>query len=238
MLGLPFRFDDTLRMTWSGGFFDLLTPFPLLCGLTSIAMLTMHGGTFLALKSDGTVAARATRFAAWAAVALVLLFTVCGLWVGFGIDGQVLAAGTPHDALSNPLTKAVSLRPGAWLGNYATHPWFVLAPILGYAGAGAAILALRGRRPGLGFIASALAVGGVVATFGLSLFPFLLPSALDPKSGLTIWDASSSQLTLFIMLVGTAIFLPLVLLYTAFVFHALRGKVTAAQIEADSHGNY
>ena len=238
MVGLPFRFDDSLRMSWSGGFFDLLTPFPLLCGLVSVAMLVMHGGVYLALKSDGMVAARAARFASFAAVALILLFTLAGIWVATGIDGQVLATGTPHGSFSNPLAKQVTLQSGAWLNNYGIHHWLLLAPLLGYGGAVAALLALRGQRPGLGFVASAFSVGGVVATFGVSIFPFLLPSALDPRSGLTVWDASSSQLTLFIMLIGTVIFLPIVLLYTAFVFRVLRGKVTAAQIEADPHGNY
>jgi cytochrome d ubiquinol oxidase subunit II len=238
MLGLPFRFDDTMRMSWSGGFFDLLTPFPLLCGLVSVAMLVMHGGVYLALKSDGAVAARAAQLAALAGVALLLLFTLAGIWVAAGSLGQVLAPGTPHGAVSDPLAKQVTLRAGAWLDNYGIHPWLLLAPLLGYGGALAAMLALRMRRPGLGFIASALSVGGVVATCGVSIFPFLLPSSLDPRSGLTVWDASSSQLTLFIMLIGAVIFLPIILLYTAFVFRVLRGKVTAAHIETDPHGNY
>ena len=83
-------------------------------------------------------------------------------------------------------------------------------------------------------MASALSVAGVIATAGLSIFPFLLPSSLDPSASLIVWDASSSRLTLFIMLIATLVFLPIVLLYTAWVYRVLRGRVTAAYVAANS----
>src|ERR1700733_8914760 len=58
--GVPFRFDETMRMTYEGTLFGLLNPFALLCGLVSVAMLTMHGGVYLALKAGQPIAARAT----------------------------------------------------------------------------------------------------------------------------------------------------------------------------------
>ncbi|MEW5728119.1 MAG: cytochrome d ubiquinol oxidase subunit II, partial [Pseudomonadota bacterium] len=74
------------------------------------------------------------------------------------------------------------------------------------------------------------------ATAGLSLFPFLMPSATRPDHSLTVWDASSSAHTLFIMLVATVVVLPIVASYTVFVYRVLRGKVTAGQIE--THGKH
>ena len=53
------------------------------------------------------------------------------------------------------------------------------------------------------------------------MFPFLMPSDIAPAASLTVWDASSSRLTLFVMLVATLIFLPIVLVYTAIAFRAL-----------------
>ena len=88
------------------------------------------------------------------------------------------------------------------------------------------------------FLASGLAVAGVIATAGLSLFPFLLPSSLDPRSSLTVWDASSSRATLTIMLVATVIFLPIVIAYTGWVYRVMRGPVRAAEIESDSATHY
>jgi len=225
-------------MTWQGGFFDLLTPFPLLCGLTSVAMLTMHGGTYLALKTEAPVTGRATRYAGWAALALLVLFTICGIWLALATAGQAITAGATHNGVSNPLAKEVSLQPGAWFANYQIHRWLMLAPLLGYAGALLVLLALRLGRPGFGFIVSSLSVAGVVTTVGVSLFPFLMPSSLEPRSGLTVWDASSSPLTLFIMLIATLIFIPLILAYTAWVFRVLKGKVTAAHVEGNREATY
>ncbi|WP_204276721.1 cytochrome d ubiquinol oxidase subunit II, partial [Klebsiella aerogenes] len=68
------------------------------------------------------------------------------------------------------------------------------------------------------FVSSKLAVTGIVATVGVSMFPFILPSSIDPRASLTVWDSSSSHLTLFIMLVVSAIFLPLIIAYTSWVY--------------------
>ena len=72
----------------------------------------------------------------------------------------------------------------------------------------------------------------------MSLFPFLMPSDIAPGASLTVWDASSSRLTLFVMLVSTLVFLPIVLCYTVVVYAALRGTVTASDIERNSSGFY
>ncbi len=77
---------------------------------------------------------------------------------------------------------------------------------------------------------------GIISTVGLSMFPFILPSSIDPKSSLTVWDASSSHVTLFIMLVVTVIFLPIILLYTAWVYKVLWGKVDSKMV-TDKNGH-
>ncbi|MDQ0393307.1 cytochrome d ubiquinol oxidase subunit II [Labrys monachus] len=236
--GVPFHFDDTLRMTYEGTLFGLLNPFALLCGLVSVAMLAMHGGTYLALKADEPVAARAASATRWAAIAMVILFLLAGVWVAIGIDGYQLAGTVAHDGPSNPLLKTVIRAPGAWLANYGLAPATIAAPLLGVAGALGAAALLGGRRYVLAFVASALSVAGVIATAGLSVFPFLLPSSLDPNASLTAWDASSSRLTLMIMLVVTVIFLPIILVYTAWVYRVLRGRVTLAAIADVSSHHY
>ena len=70
------------------------------------------------------------------------------------------------------------------------------------------------------------------------MFPFMMPSDIAPGASLTVWDASSSAVTLFVMLLATLVFLPIVLIYTAIVFRSLRGVVTASQIERNSGGFY
>ncbi len=236
--GVPFHFDDTLRVAYEGGLLGLLNPFALLCGLVSVAMLAMQGGAFLALKTEGEIAERA-RTAVWlAAAALLLLFTIGGLWLAFAIDGYVIRSAIDPAGPSNPLAKTVVRVGGAWFRNYGIHPLTALAPALVYVGAAAAAGLLQLRRPLLAFVASSLAVAGVIATAGLSLFPFLLPSSSDPRSSLTVWDASSSRSTLFTMLVATIIFLPIVLVYTAYVFRVIRGKVRVSDMEGGEGGVY
>src|SRR5580692_9425042 len=114
----------------------------------------------------------------------------------------------------------------------------ISAPVLGLLGPLLALFLTMGGRGGLAFIASALGISGIIATAGVGMFPFLMPSNIAPAASLTVWDASSSRLTLFVMLVATLIFLPIVLVYTAVVFRALRGTVTASMVEKNSSSYY
>ncbi|HKH80663.1 MAG TPA: cytochrome d ubiquinol oxidase subunit II [Methylovirgula sp.] len=236
--GVPFRFDETLRMTYEGTLFGLLNPFALLCGLVSVAMLVMHGGVYLALKADEPVASRATSFARLAAVSMLVLFAIGGIWVATGIGGYSVVGHIAHDGPSNPLLKEVTRTASGWLSNYFAQPWIAAAPLLVLIGAIATIILLGARRNGLALVTSALSVAGVIATAGLSVFPFLLPSSLDPNASLTVWDASSSQLTLMIMLGATILFLPIVLAYTAWVYRVLRGRVTLAYVTDNPSSTY
>ena len=232
LLGAPFRFDADLRMDYQGNLLGLFQPFALLTGLVSVAMLAMHGGAYLASKAGSPVAARARQAASVAAVALILLFAVGGFWTAH-LDGYRIVGSMAHDAASNPLHKQAVRQTGAWLSNYSAMPWTMAAPALGFLGAAAMILALRLRRDKLAVLSSGLSVMGVVATAGLSMFPFILPSSLDPSMSLTVWDASSSHGTLALMLVATVIFLPMILAYTAFVYRVLRGRITPGRVESD-----
>jgi cytochrome d ubiquinol oxidase subunit II len=230
--GVPYHLDDDLRPIYDGGFFGLLAPFNLLCGLVSVAMLVLHGGSWVAFKTDGAVAARSRHAAIIAAIALIVLFALAGLWVARYLPGYAIAGNMARDGASNPLAKTVVSETAAWLRNYDRYPWMLVAPVLAFAGALAAALLHAVRQPLAAFLASAVAVAGTIATAGLSMFPFLLPSSSDPRSSLTVWDASSSALTLWIMLIATVIFLPIVLFYTGWALRVMRGKITLAHVEA------
>jgi cytochrome d ubiquinol oxidase subunit II len=238
IVGVPFRFDDTLRMTYEGDLFGLLNPFALVSGFVSVGMLTLHGASYLALKASGPVVDRALQVARLAAPVTIGLFILAGVWVAFGIDGYVITSQPVHDAPSNPLSKLVARQAGAWLTNYRTFPSMIAAPIVAIVSLAITPLMLRAGRAGLAFIISGVGVAAIIATAGLSIFPFMLPSSLEPRASLTVWDASSSHLTLKIMLFATAVFLPLVLLYTAWVYRVLRGPITAAFVEGNSHSVY
>src|SRR6266403_1804794 len=216
--GVPFRIDSDLRAFYEGsGLFELLNPFGLLCGLVSAAMLATHGAVYLTLKTDGRVQQRARDFVKIGAVLTVVLFVLAGLWVWLRIEGYAITSTVIGDGPSNPLMKTVVRQPGQWLANYGAHPWMIVAPCLGIFGPLLALLFTTVQRGGLAFIASALGILGIIATAGVSMFPFLMPSNVAPMASLTVWDASSSQLTLFVILMATLIFLPVVLVYTSIV---------------------
>jgi cytochrome d ubiquinol oxidase subunit II len=237
--GVPFRIDSDLRVHYEGsGLFELLNPFGLLCGVVSAAVLATHGAVYLTLKTDGAVEQRARDFTRIGALATVVLFAAAGVWVWLGIDGYAITSPIASDGPSNPLMKSVIRQPTQWLANYATHPWMVVAPCLGFLGPLLALLLTTLRRSGLAFIASAVGILGIIATAGVSMFPFMMPSNIAPGASLTVWDASSSLVTLFVMLVATLVFLPIVLVYTAIVFRSMRGVVTASQIERNSSSFY
>ncbi len=234
LLGAPFRLDSDLRTFYEGGLLGLFTPFTLLAGLLSVAMLVLHGAAWLMLKVEpGVVQDRARRFGQGAAVATIVLFALGGMLVAWSGMGFALVGTVDTGGPSNPhLTQAVA-RAGGWMTNFASHPWMLIAPILGFVGPVVALVALSGRRAILVFAGSALAVTGIIATVGLSMFPFILPSSIDPGSSLTVWNASSSHGTLFTMLLATAVFLPIVLLYTSWVYRVMFGRVTLAQVRGN-----
>lgn len=237
LLGVPFHFDDSLRAFYTGSFFGLFKPFAILCGLLSVVMLVMHGGVYLALKTEGAIAARAVRAAVGAGWLLGALFLLAYLWAGY-MEGYVIAGDAVRDGPSNPLAKTVVREVGAWGRNFGAHPWMLAAPALGFTGALAVTALLRWGLAGIAFVASSASVAGVIATAGFAMFPFLLPSSSHPGSSLTVWDASSSRMTLFIMAVAAAVFMPLIMAYTAWVFRVVRGKVTAAYIEDETTDAY
>ncbi|BDT68651.1 cytochrome bd-I ubiquinol oxidase subunit 2 [Comamonadaceae bacterium OS-1] len=234
--GVPFRFSSDMHIFYEGTFFGLLNPFALLCGLVSVAMLLLHGSAWLVLKTAGPVAERARAIGSVAAIASVALYALAG-WAMWGwVVGYQVTSALPVNGPSNPLLKTVALQSGAWFANYAAHPGLWLVPALGLAGPLLALVCLRVRRGGLALLASGLSIACIILGVGVSMFPFILPSSLDPRSSLMVWDASSSHLTLFIMLVVTAVFIPLIVAYTSWVYKVMWGKVDAEAIR-DNRGH-
>ena len=145
LVGAPFRLDGDLRMFYEGSLLGLFTPFTLLTGLLSVAMLVLHGAGWLSLKTQGRVLQRVRLYGQGAAILSILLFAIGGLFVawsgmGYRVDGVIDPNGPSNPHLGGAVAAA-----GAWLDNYAAHPWMLLAPILGFAGP---VLALLGIRAG------------------------------------------------------------------------------------------
>ena len=236
--GVPFRLTPEMYIYYDGGFFELLNPFALLCGLVSVSMLVAHGAAWLRIKTEGVLAERARSVGSLAMLVTVALYALAGVALWQWIDGYSITSAINPTGPSNPLFKTAAVSQGAWFANYASQPWTLLAPALGFAGTLLACLLLRARRDNLAMIASGLGIAGIISSVGMSMFPFILPSSVDPRFSLTVWDSSSSHMTLFIMLVSTAIFLPLIIVYTTWVYRVLWGKVDAKAIEGGKSHAY
>lgn len=227
-LGLPFHFDSLQRPVFAGGLLTLLRPFALLVGLVSLSMLIMHGTVYAAMKVGPPMSERATALGRSAALVFVIAFVLAGIWVA-GLDGHQVTFAIP-DGASNPAVKRVAVVPGGWLTNFRVHGVLWLIPVAAVLGAAATRALLGARRAGAAFVTSCGAIAATILTAGVALFPFLMPSSTRPNHGLTIWDASSSQHTLGIMLAAVVVLLPIVLAYTAWVFRVLRGRITLEEI--------
>ncbi len=228
-LGLPFHLDDDLRSVYTGSFIRLLHPAALLMGVVSLSLCTLQGALFLNTKiSLVTIRQRAQQWVKVSGVLALVGFLVLGGWLFILPGYEIQAIGALGSALI-PSQKTVLVVKGAWLmralGNQAI--WVtVTTVILGVLGA----LWCCGRRPRTAFALHSAAIVGVVGTAALTLYPFILPSSSQPDHSLTIWDATSSHKSLTLMFWVVIVFLPIVLGYTFFVYHKMRGLLMGADL--------
>lgn len=239
--GVPFHFTDDLHTIYEGAwytkFIGLLDPFSLLAGVVSFTMLLMHGAAWLTVKTTGPVQTRARAIGSVAALVAVGAYVLAGLWLMVGIEGFRIVGDVVTDGPSNPLHFTVE-RTATWLTAYADRPWIAAAPLMGIVGGLMTYAGLRAGREVSTLLFSKMAILGMISSVGLTMFPFIMPSSSDPRSSLTVWNSSSSHLTLFIMLVCTLIFMPLIMAYTAWVYKVLWGKVTEADVTDNAHSVY
>lgn len=184
---------------YHGTFFGLLNLYGIAGGVLFVVMFMLHGALWLAVKTEGVLQGRASRFASrlWAAL---LVTAVLFLVLSF------LATRLFDNYLKMPLL---------WIIPAAA----VAALILTRA------FMLRGAY-GKAWMSSAATIL-FITFFGVAgLYPDLLPSSLDPGYSVTAFNAASSQLTLKIMLGVALVMVPIVIAYQTWVYVFLRGKVT------------
>ncbi len=235
--GIPFQFESDMRIVYFGNLLGLLNPFALLAGLISMSMFIMHGAVYLQIKTVASVARRARKTAIAFTLVTIILFALAGWWITF-LDGYHITSEISSNLASNPLAKFVKRGPGLWLDNYGHIPQLWAIPATAFISALCTMIMSRLNRPGSAFIFSCVTIASIILTAGGSLFPFIIPSSISLSSSLTIWDSSSSLVTLNLMFWVTVIFLPLIMIYTSWVFRVFRGKVTVEHIRKNSHKLY
>jgi len=236
--GVPFHIDSDLRLFYTGNFFQLLNPFGLLAGIVSLMMFLTQGGTYLQMRTVGDLHQRARKVTQIFAFVTMVCFLLAGVWVVYGIDGYVLTSVVDHNAASNPLLKQVSQQAGAWMVNYNNAPVLWLIPALGVVLPLLTILCSRLEKGAWAFLFSSLTAACIILTAGIAMFPFIMPSSTVPDISLTMWDATSTFLTLKVMTVVAIIFVPIVLAYTIWCYCKMFGRLTKEHIESNSNSLY
>ncbi|MCX7068724.1 MAG: cytochrome d ubiquinol oxidase subunit II [Methylococcales bacterium] len=235
--GVPFHLDNDMRIFYDGSFWGLLNPFALLSGLLSVSMLALHGATYLQVKTEGDIQQRCQKAVLILAIVTLVIFALAGFWITH-IEGYKITSTLLHDAPSNPLNKVVEKSAGLWLANYQQQPLLIVIPSLGFMMGVLTILLSKQQYLKSAFISSGLTITAIILTAGVSMFPFLIPASQSINHSLTVWDASSSHTTLIIMFWVTVVFLPIIIVYTSWVFRVLSGKITLAHIQNNDHTAY
>ncbi|HTR94799.1 MAG TPA: cytochrome d ubiquinol oxidase subunit II [Trebonia sp.] len=185
---------------FTGNFFTFLNPYALLGGVTTLALFTLHGALFLALKTTGDLRRRANFTASAVAVAAIV-------------------AGAAFLSLTGAFYRA-SAGSGTGVASVALAALAAACLIT-------AALANRTGREGVAFAANAVAILTATGSLFTALYPRVLPSTTSPAFSLTTANAASAAKTLAIMTVVACIFLPLVIAYQAWTYWVFRRRVTA-----------
>lgn len=236
--GVPFQFDDYLRLEYQGGLLGLLNPFALLAGLLSLLMFVTHGAAWLQLKTEGELRSRSAAIGSLTALVCAALFVLGGVWLLLGIDGYQVTSVIDTQGYNDTTGKIVAVSAGGWMTNYSRFPLLWLLPVVGVLSFVLCSLTMKLGRHALAFTSSAVAMAMVVVTTGVTMFPFVMPSSLNPNHSLTMWDATASELTLKIMFVVVCIFVPLVLLYTVWSYWVMRGRLNEQFIRDNDKALY
>lgn len=192
-------------------------PFTVVCAVLMLALFTQHGAARLLFSTRGVLRWRARRMLAGSAVGVL----------GLSLVAVVLLATLPGLYLAVPdwrqpvIVEELDYATGAWLQRYAEQPVLLTLPVLALTGTLVAGLAAWRDRAAAAFAGSAIALGGTLASAGVALFPFVLPSSLDAAASLTLWNAAAGPLTLLWLYAAAVVLLPTVIVYTAWVYAKL-----------------
>jgi cytochrome bd ubiquinol oxidase subunit II len=182
-----------------GSFLELLNPFSIGVGLLSVVLFTMHGAIYLASKTEGALRARIVVWASDLWIPFVILYVVMTLWSWLGSPFLF------ENSMKNPFFFAFLI---LLIGT------IVYLPIV-----------IKSGKYGRAFLVSSLLITAMLGQMALSLFPRLVPSSIDLAYSLTVYNASSSPMTLKTMLIIALIGVPIVIAYSAFIHYVFRGKV-------------
>ncbi len=187
------------RGEFAGSFLGLLRPYPLLLGITTVALFMMHGAIYVVMKTEGELQTRAREW-----INRTIIFFI----ISYAVTTMATLLYVPH--------MAARVRANPWLFSVAVLNMLAIANIP---------REIHLRREFRAFLSSCVAMIALMGLFGLEMFPNLVLSNPFPERSLTAYNASSSSKTLGIMLTIALIGVPIVLAYTTSIYWIFRGKV-------------
>jgi cytochrome bd ubiquinol oxidase subunit II len=236
-MGAKFNFDHFMFITNTTKVVDLLNPFGLFCGIFSLIMLTNHAAIYLMIKTDSKIAIRAKYIATTLPSIIIVMFIAGGVWVkelvGFKVTSSISTA-----APASVFLKTVEIGKGFWMNNFEIYPMLYLVPAIAILMLIITLFAVIKNYDRVAYCASASAIFLIIANAGFTLFPFFLPSITNPNISLTVFDSSSSYLTLFAVTLSAVILIPIIIAYVSWVYYIMRGKVTADFVRDNSKSLY
>jgi cytochrome d ubiquinol oxidase subunit II len=200
VIGLPIGSD----MEYTGGFFNLLNPYALIIGVTTVALFMMHGSLYLVVKTEDELQAKARKWF----LSSFAFFVVCYVLASVATVTQV-----PR-----------------MLENMSRNPILYVVPAINVLAIVGTVVLFKKKKDLMAFLSSSLNIACLLGLVGMGLFPNIVPSSTNPAFNLTLYNAASSQASLTTMFSITLIGMPLVLAYTSVIYWIFRGKVKTAHI--------
>ncbi len=240
-VGLPISFDPIMmRSFYNGNFGDLLNLFGVVCALAALLMCLMQGAAHLNRRTSGDLQQHFRHLQRLFGVTLLLVLTLAGVLLATQVQGyHLVSESITPDRL--PFQQEVTRIPGGWFLGMMAHPWKWIPVAIAYLGIVLSLGFAGVGRGGLSFWCSSLGVSGIVAMFGSTLFPFVIPSSSSFQDSLTIWNATSADYTLNAMLWVGAVVLLIIFIYKFLGYHALwrqKGHLTTQDVEENNHTFY
>ncbi|HSX19788.1 MAG TPA: cytochrome d ubiquinol oxidase subunit II [Gammaproteobacteria bacterium] len=226
LVGLPFTFDNEMREIYTGRFITMFSPCALLFAAVNLCMMGTQGALYVQYKVTDQLAERAKYAVKILGRGFVVTSIFTCMYVLSWVPGYEILMMPDRNTNIIVTEKLVGINPLGWANNFALHHELLIFPTLAIISVLAAITLSQKSRPATALLAHSMGIAFAALTLGCALFPFIMPSSVEPNHSLTIWDVCSSKLTLAWSLFAVVVLLPIILMYTAWVYRVMRGKVT------------
>ncbi|QJC29507.1 cytochrome d ubiquinol oxidase subunit II [Enterobacteriaceae endosymbiont of Plateumaris pusilla] len=236
--GIPFYIDRYFRIHSELHFLNLFNIFSIIISLTSITMFINQASTYLQFRiNDKYINYRTNIITQISSIMLIIFFILSFINTMFYIKGYKIITLIENN-FNNIVKKEILHSYGFWFSNFQKHYYLLIIPLLCLILPIFTIIFSRYKKKLMTFISSSLTIIFIVCTIGITMFPLIIPSNIMPSHSLTMWNATSSKLTLNIMLYAAVIFVPIILSYTFWCYKKMFYPITREEIKNNTNNYY